>query len=214
MGNLRAKCFPRFERQCKRKQRRAKSSSNNNNNRPNMCNKQPPPPPTPPTTYRGTISFIPCKEHNLFAEQREKPTTSKGSDLPSRHVASHERESSRARESAHEHEAFTRQVLLLLLLLVRVLVLALSRRAHSLSRVVRALSTRRSRRKRRCTARAAIKAAVTGDDSNILNAIVVKYTHHEHCNCQSSYISLTSHTYIHTPWPPNTSYRKPTNTAR
>lgn len=169
MGNLRAKCFPRFERQCKRKQRRAKSSTNNNN-RPNMCNKQPPPspsaaPPPPPTTNRGTISFIPCQEQNLFAEQREKPTTSKG------------RSSARERVT---NEPFA---------LGRWCCCCCLCARGSLSLSVRACAEHETQSTQPTQpARAAIKAEVTGYESNILNATVVKYTPRSQLRT-SSYLS-------------------------
>lgn len=195
MGNLRAKCFPRFERQCKRKQRRAKSSTNNN--RPNMCNKQPPPsaaPPPPPTTNRGTISFIPCQEQNLFAEQREKPTTSKG------------RSSTRERVT-NEPFALGRWCCCCCLCsrLALTLFLCLSVRACAEHETQSTQPTQ--------PARAAIKAEVTGDESNILNATVVKYTPRSQLRTFVHLLDVATNN-TSSPWQPNTNSPKPTNTAK
>lgn len=179
-----------------------------------MCNKQPPPP--PPTTQRGTISFIPCKEHNLFAEQREKPTTSKGRS--SRHVATRERENSRARESVHEHEAFARQVVLLLLLvLVRVLVL--SRRAHSCSLSVCACAEHETQSTQAtlhgtCSYKSSGNWRRQQHSQRNRRAVHTPRAQQQPKFIHFSDITNYIHTYLHTPWPPNTRCRKPTNTAK
>lgn len=105
------------------------------------------------------------------------------------------------RES-HERTVCARQVVLLLLLVRSALSLSLSVRACAEHETQSTQPTQ--------PARAAIKAEVTGDESNILNATVVKYTPRSQLRT-SSYLNKDNNT---SPWQPNTNSRKPTNTAK
>lgn len=112
------------------------------------------------------------------------------------------------RES-HERTICARQVLLLLLLVRS----ALSR-SLSLSLSVRACAEHETQSTQPTQpARAAIKAEVTGDESNILNATVVKYTPRSQLRTFVHLLDDATNNKSST-WHPNTNSPKPTNTAK